>query len=799
MTRWHRPGTVLVIALAVCALPAARQGNTLQGAFTCGQDQLLPAPIPLLWTTIVLAGDGRLYSPCPGGNHGADHREVREAALIGEGRYSSDGELRWRAAQAQARHSTTPAAFSVPGGGNPPRAGSLEFALAQVDGLGGLIAGLTVIPACYGEARVFDGTTSPLRWQPGRLFFMLGEIRQFVVRGDAPRSAPPDFLHFRRRVAMEGAYAIGAQLSRPGLDANVVTAATRELRACFSLAGDSEVAGLILEDLGVAHYEKENEIQGTENFLIQESFGTGSKILGAVKGLEALIRQHPQHQIGDNARFRLRQLVTYGSRTNEPSALNADARIRRLALMALQAAHDLDDPTLGQAVADRDWQVRRLVAGSLNLSDPQMAAIGEILAADPAFQVRYELLSPLSRLAARTHDCAPIVDRFKDPSPIVVMHAMDVLSATCTDLDEVTKKLTGLADRLGDPADDKDWHINSRALTALVRVKPAEARPRLEAAAKNAVWQVRAAVAAASGVLGDEDTATKLARDPEPNVRTAALDALLRMRSAGVVPQAIDALKDGSDYQLIRMAATVLRGLPDDAKTDASNALLIAMRKLTDQESDTSRDPRLAIVDRLAETLSPGRSNDLLPFATDFDDEVNAAVIKVVTLLVNAPPVAQPPKRRYPYQPPAESLNALPSQAVIQLEGGIVTLSLLKDVAPVTIARFAELVTRGYYNGLTFHRVVPNFIVQGGSSGGNDSMGTTRYMREEVGPQAAHVRGAVGISTRGHGTGDGQIFIDLVDLPRFDREYTVFAYVTQGMELVDKMLEGAKIVSISVK
>ena len=62
------------------------------------------------------------------------------------------------------------------------------------------------------------------------------------------------------------------------------------------------------------------------------------------------------------------------------------------------------------------------------------------------------------------------------------------------------------------------------------------------------------------------------------------------------------------------------------------------MRKLTDQESDTSRDPRLAIVDRLAETLSPGRSHDLLPFATDLDDEVNAAVIRLFTKLVNAPP-----------------------------------------------------------------------------------------------------------------------------------------------------------------
>jgi len=75
----------------------------------------------------------------------------------------------------------------------------------------------------------------------------------------------------------------------------------------------------------------------------------------------------------------------------------------------------------------------------------------------------------------------------------------------------------------------------------------------------------------------------------------------------------------------------------------------------------------------------------------------------------------------------------------------------------------------------------------------------TRFLREEVGPQARHIRGAVGMSTRGHDMGDGQIFIDLVDLPRFDRDYTVFAYVIQGMEIVDHLLEGTKILGITIR
>ena len=141
----------------------------------------------------------------------------------------------------------------------------------------------------------------------------------------------------------------------------------------------------------------------------------------------------------------------------------------------------------------------------------------------------------------------------------------------------------------------------------------------------------------------------------------------------------------------------------------------------------------------------------------------------------------------------------MPKSATIELDTGVVTLDLLIDVAPVTVARFARLVREGFYNDRTFHRIVPNFVVQGGSPGANEYVGTARFMRDEVGPQASHIRGAVGISTRGKDTGDGQIFIDLVDLPRLDRDYTVFAYVTGGMEFVDRMLEGARIRSITVK
>jgi cyclophilin family peptidyl-prolyl cis-trans isomerase len=129
--------------------------------------------------------------------------------------------------------------------------------------------------------------------------------------------------------------------------------------------------------------------------------------------------------------------------------------------------------------------------------------------------------------------------------------------------------------------------------------------------------------------------------------------------------------------------------------------------------------------------------------------------------------------------------------------GGSFELRLFPDDAPITVGRFLRLVRSGYYDGLTLHRVVPNFVVQGGSPGANEYVGDGPFLRDEVGLRS-HRRGSVGISTRGRNTGDAQFFIDLVDLPRLDHDYTVFAEVTSGMATVDQLLEGDVMAKVEV-
>jgi cyclophilin family peptidyl-prolyl cis-trans isomerase len=124
--------------------------------------------------------------------------------------------------------------------------------------------------------------------------------------------------------------------------------------------------------------------------------------------------------------------------------------------------------------------------------------------------------------------------------------------------------------------------------------------------------------------------------------------------------------------------------------------------------------------------------------------------------------------------------------------GGAFDVELLVDEAPLTVVRVTDLARRGYYNGLTFHRVVPNFVIQGGSPGANEYMGDGPYMPDEL-SALSHERGTLGISTRGRDTGDAQLFVNLVGNPRLDYEYTVWGRVVSGMEVVDAVLEGAVI------
>jgi cyclophilin family peptidyl-prolyl cis-trans isomerase len=116
-------------------------------------------------------------------------------------------------------------------------------------------------------------------------------------------------------------------------------------------------------------------------------------------------------------------------------------------------------------------------------------------------------------------------------------------------------------------------------------------------------------------------------------------------------------------------------------------------------------------------------------------------------------------------------------------------------VAPTTVARFAGLAREGAFDGLTFHRMVAGFVVQGGDPRGDGYGGPAWWQRCEDSP-LAYERGTVGMALAGRDTGGSQFFITLGPQHHLDGRYTVFGRVTEGMEHVDALQVGDPIVRV---
>ena len=209
----------------------------------------------------------------------------------------------------------------------------------------------------------------------------------------------------------------------------------------------------------------------------------------------------------------------------------------------------------------------------------------------------------------------------------------------------------------------------------------------------------------------------------------------------------------------------------------------------------------MELLARLETFGSAGHETRVRPYLADFDPVVAERAAQVLRKWgqTNATPTPRP----IPPVPVALADLAPLRNARVRITmaaqsgGGSFVIRLFVDEAPATINRFVSLARRGYYNGLTFHRVATNFVIQGGSPGANEYVGDGPYMRDELGLRS-HERGTVGISTRGRDTGDAQIFVNLIDNWRLDHDYTVFAEIVRGMDVVDSILEGDVIARVEV-
>ncbi len=142
----------------------------------------------------------------------------------------------------------------------------------------------------------------------------------------------------------------------------------------------------------------------------------------------------------------------------------------------------------------------------------------------------------------------------------------------------------------------------------------------------------------------------------------------------------------------------------------------------------------------------------------------------------------------------AESLSA-----TIETSKGSIELALTPDQTPITVANFVNLAQKGFYNGLKFHRVINNFMIQGGDPAGNGTGGPGYTFQDEFVPSLTHsAAGVLSMANAGPGTNGSQFFITHVATPWLDGKHTVFGKVTKGQSVVDAVAQGDTIKKISI-
>lgn len=135
--------------------------------------------------------------------------------------------------------------------------------------------------------------------------------------------------------------------------------------------------------------------------------------------------------------------------------------------------------------------------------------------------------------------------------------------------------------------------------------------------------------------------------------------------------------------------------------------------------------------------------------------------------------------------------------AIIETEKGNIVLELFEKEAPNTVDNFVKLINKGFYDGLKFHRVIDNFMVQGGCPTGTGTGGPGYTIKCEINPKK-HRTGTLSMAHAGKNTGGSQFFITHAPQPHLDGVHTVFGQVKEGMDVVNKIKQGDIMTKVTV-
>jgi cyclophilin family peptidyl-prolyl cis-trans isomerase/HEAT repeat protein len=381
----------------------------------------------------------------------------------------------------------------------------------------------------------------------------------------------------------------------------------------------------------------------------------------------------------------------------------------------------------------------------------------------------------------------PVSALLRSPSLAIRVEALKALSLLPPD--------RGLRERVMAEIGSPEPWVRAAALQALARMEREEFALVLANLDPDPVWFVRAGLAGALAIAGDEASQARLLamlKDEDVRVVPAVLAALRQARG----PDAVDTLRrhlDHPDFAVRMAAADELAALKVTGLAEALAGSLARAR------GDVEMDARLSLVPLLG-LQKDARSLGLLRemAAHDAARPVRERAGRALRELGETPPAPgpEPVSRPFldyrealaPYEVASEARVFTP-RVFLETKHGRIEIHLNVVEAPLMSAAFLDLARRGYYDGLTFHRVVPGFVIQGGDPRGDGNGGPGFALRDELG-ERPYGRGVVGMALSGKDTGGSQLFITLAPAPHLDGRYTVFGWVASGMEVADKIRPG---------
>jgi cyclophilin family peptidyl-prolyl cis-trans isomerase len=286
--------------------------------------------------------------------------------------------------------------------------------------------------------------------------------------------------------------------------------------------------------------------------------------------------------------------------------------------------------------------------------------------------------------------------------------------------------------------------------------------------------RVRAAAASAFAALGDSARVRdavrarlrRLLADDDVGVRTASLAGLTRGATVDDLAAALDAY--------------------DVAGADRDNDARLAFWALADSALAKQTGPlpnslerRLQGLERPADPIERRAASRVRRFAA-WNDSIGT------------------PRRLTWYEDRIRESLGTPPTLWINTERGLFELTLFARDAPLTVYNITSLANQGYFDGQRFHRVVPNFVVQGGDPRGDGNGGPGYAIRDELN-RRRYLRGTLGMALSGPNTGGSQFFVTHSAQPHLDGGYTVFGQLLSGGDVLDRIVQGDRIVRVTVR